>query len=119
MESNSQSVRRGEIWSVALDPTVGNEQAKTRPCLVVQRDAANATSPVTIICPIADARGKKPNLLNVLVPKGEAGLKKDSLVLCHQIRTVDRRRLRGNASESVSARTLALVEEGLRAILDL
>ena len=35
-------VHRGEIWIVALDPVIGSEQAKTRPCVVVQREAAIA-----------------------------------------------------------------------------
>jgi mRNA interferase MazF len=119
MALTSPAVHRGEIWDVALDPIVGSEQGKTRPCLIVQRDAANAASPVTIVCPLTDASGKAPNLLNVLVAQGEGGVPKASLVLCNQIRTIDCRRLRGQARGSVESRTMALVDEGLRAILDL
>lgn len=120
MALNSRAVvRRGEIWGVALHPAIGSEQRKTRPCLIVQRDAANAASPVTIVCPLTDARGREPNLLNVLVAQGEGGLTKASIVLCNQMRTIDCRRLRGTARGSVAERTMALVEQGLRAILDL
>ncbi|MFY9778980.1 MAG: type II toxin-antitoxin system PemK/MazF family toxin [Candidatus Baltobacteraceae bacterium] len=110
--------RRGEVWRVALDPTVGSEIRKARPCLVVQRDAANLTSPTTIVCPISDAAGRKTGLTNVPIPSREGGLTKNSVVLCNQIRTVDNRRLQKRLG-SISAKSLASVEAGLRAILDL
>jgi mRNA interferase MazF len=110
--------RRGEIWRVVLDPTVGSEVRKVRPCLVVQRDAANRSSPTTIVCPISDAHGRKTGLTNVPIPSAEGGLTKDSVVLCNQIRTVDSLRLRKRLG-SVSAESMKSVEAGLRAILDL
>lgn len=111
-------IRRGQIWSVALDPTMGSEQAKTRPCVVVQRDAANAVSPVTIVCPLTDAKGSSGSIIRVLVRKGEGGLTKDSLVQCDQVRTVSHRRLK-RLSGQLEAGTMAIVSRGLVAILDL
>ena len=51
----SIKVRRGEFWWVKLDPAVGSEAKKTRPCLVVQRDSANLMSPTAIVCPATAA----------------------------------------------------------------
>lgn len=112
-------VQRGDIWQVALDPVVGSEQAKTRPCLIIQRDSANGTSPTTIVVPVVDGAKSAANILNVRVVPPEGGLRKASLVACNQIRTVDRRRFRGQKLGALTPATLRLVDEGLRAILDL
>lgn len=111
--------RRGQVWRVAFDPVRGSEQAKTRPAVVVQRDSANETSPTTIVCPLVDARAESGNLLNVLVQKGEGGTIKPSLVVCNQVRVVDRVRLTGNPLGTLNEPTMLLVADGLRAILDL
>lgn len=111
-------IARGDVFRVNLDPTVGSETRKTRPCVVVQRDAANRTSPTTIVCPMTDARGSRGTLLDVFVAANEGGLTKDSIVLCNQIRTVDARRLVERLGE-LTAPTMASVSQGLRRILEL
>lgn len=111
-------MKRGQVWHVALDPTVGSEQARTRPCVVVQRDAANATSPVTIVCPLTDAQGSTGSIVAVKVARGEGGLKKDSLVLCNQVRTVSHLRLH-RFSGLLESDTMQKISRGLREILDL
>lgn len=110
--------RRGDVVWVDLDPAKGSEISKRRPCVVVQRDAANETSPTTIVAPISDARGAKGNLLNVLVAAGTAGTSKDSLVVCNQIRTVDSTRISGKIG-SLPAPIMAAIDRGLRLILDI
>jgi len=116
--SRVPEIKRGQVWHVALDPAIGSEQAKTRPCVIVQRDAANATSPVTIVCPLTDAQGSTGSVIAVKVAKGEAGLKKDSLVLCNQVRTVSHRRLQ-RFDGVLKAETMQAITRGLRVILDL
>ncbi|MDE2571031.1 MAG: type II toxin-antitoxin system PemK/MazF family toxin, partial [bacterium] len=103
---------------VDLDPTGGAEINKRRPCVVVQRDAANETSPTTIIAPLGDARGTTGNVLNVFIAAGMAGTRKDSVVICNQIRTVDGARI-GDKIGSLPTSIMAAVEKGLRLILDL
>ena len=44
MPSGDLRYRRGEIWWVNLDPTVGSETAKKRPCVILQNDVGNARS---------------------------------------------------------------------------
>jgi mRNA interferase MazF len=111
-------VRRGDVWWVSLDATIGSETGKKRPCVIVQRDAANASSPTTIVCPMTDIRNRKANILNVFVTKGEGGLRKDSLVVCNQVRAIDRQRLAGRMGR-INDETILAVDRGLRAILDL
>lgn len=85
---------RGAVIEVDLNPVVGHEQAKIRPCVVVQNDISNARSHTTIVAPITGAEHvRKLSPTQVAVPAGEAGLIKNSVVMCEQIRTVDERRI--------------------------
>jgi len=80
-------VKRGEVWLVALDPTVGSEIQKTRPCVIVSPDELNASLRTVIVVPMTT--GSRPAAFRVAVQfKG-----KDGLALPDQVRTVDRGRL--------------------------
>ncbi len=87
-------VLRGDVIEVNLDPTVGTEIKKTRPCVVIQNNVGNRVTQRTIVVPATDAEHlRKPFPIHVLVPAGEGGFRKDSVVLCDQIRAVDKSRL--------------------------
>ena len=112
------SVVRGEVVRVRLDPTEGSEIRKTRPCVVVQRDAANRGGRTTIVCPLSAAAGKRPGTLVVPVPAGIGGTTKESVVMCAQVRMVDQVRV----LESIGMLPPDILEQvnaGLRAVLDL
>ncbi len=111
-------VQRGDVFIVALDPIIGSEIAKSRPCVIVQRDIANSTSTVTIVCPLTDARRRAAGILNIFVPASEGGLSKNSVVMCNQVRAVDRKRLREHLGH-LSPNSMEAIDRGLRAILDL
>ena len=86
-------IKRGDIFLVDLNPVVGREQSGIRPALVTQIDKANEKSPHTIIIPFT-TRIKEPLLpCHVKIVAGIGGLTKDSVLLCEQIRVVDRKRL--------------------------
>ena len=110
---------RGAVLQISLDPTVGHEMKKSRPCLVVQNDIGNRYSPTTIVVPVEGAE-HVPKLypVNVLIRKGEGGLEKDSVALCNQIRCVDEARF-GKTYGIVSAETMRRVSEALKISLDL
>jgi mRNA interferase MazF len=116
--SNRPVVARGEIWLISLDPAIGSEQAKTRPCIVVQRDAANRTGRTTIVVPLTDAAGHTESTIKPGFGAGIGGLKKRSLALCHQVRAVDRLRLRKKLG-TLDGRSMEMIDSGLLAILDL
>ena len=86
-------VRQYEIVIVNLDPTIGSEIKKTRPCVVISPDAANQAGPLVIVAPISKAEGKKVFFHEVPIPKGTAGLSFDSKIKVFQLRCVDKRRL--------------------------
>jgi mRNA interferase MazF len=104
--------RRGEVYLVTFDPTVGAEIKKTRPAVVIQNDIGNRAGSTTIVAAVSSQ--VKPPLypFEVLVSPGEGGLPKESVVLLNQIRTVDRRRLIRHLG-TLSARTMAGVDHAL------
>jgi mRNA interferase MazF len=86
--------RRGEIYVVNFDPTVGAEIKKTRPALVIQNDIANRWSPITIVAAITSKfDDERTYPTQVAVQAGEGGLRVDSVILLNQIRSVDTSRL--------------------------
>lgn len=87
------TVKRGEVYWVNLDPTVGSEIKKTRPALVVSPDDMNAALPRVIVAPITSkgqALGCRPETeLNG----------KPARILLDQLRCVDKARLAGKLGE--------------------
>ena len=63
------SPHRGDIYWISLDPTIGAEIKKTRPCVIISPDAANRSGPLVIVAPITKA-GRKNTHSNgaLLVP---------------------------------------------------
>lgn len=89
------AVVRGDVIEVNLDPTVGTEIRKTRRCVVVQNDIGNKYSQRTIIVPAtsADKPLDKPFPVWIPVSKSDSGFTKDAVVLCDQVRAVDKSRI--------------------------
>ena len=85
--------RRGEIFWVDLDPTVGSEIAKTRPCLIVSNDIGNQFSARVIVAPLTSRGIDRVYPFEVLVPVGEGGVTETSKIALDQVRSVDKRRL--------------------------
>ena len=86
-------VRRGEVYWVNLDPTIGTEIRKTRPALVVSPDDINATLPWVIVAPIT-TKGQTLGCRPELIFQG-----KPARILLDQIRCIDKRRLVGQMGE--------------------
>lgn len=84
--------KRGEVYYVNFDPTIGVEIKKTRPALIIQNDVGNIHSQATIVAAITSA-SREIFPYEVFLKAGEGGLQKDSIVLLNQIRTIDKKRL--------------------------
>jgi mRNA interferase MazF len=87
------SPKRGEIYLVNFDPTLGSEIRKTRPALILQNNVSNEHSPITIVAAITSKFDDKLYPTEVLIEANEAGLTADSVILLNQIRSIDRQRL--------------------------
>ena len=85
--------RRGELYLVNFDPTIGSEIKKTRPALILQNDIANRYSPVTIVAALSSNISEPLYPTEVLVEPDKGGVEKSSVVLLNQIRTIDKLRL--------------------------
>jgi mRNA interferase MazF len=78
---------RGDVWLINLDPTVGSEIQKTRPCVVVSPPEINEYLSVMLVAPLTS--GGRPAPFRVATTfEGKAGL-----LLLEQVRVVDSRRL--------------------------
>lgn len=88
-----RKIKRGDIYYADLAPIVGSEQDGIRPVLTIQNNAGNLHSPTVIVAAITS---KKKVMLPTHIPLKDAGeLKKDSIALLEQIRTIDKQRLKG------------------------
>ena len=109
---------RGDIFFVNLDPTVGHEQAKKRPCLVVSHNIFNqGPSGLVVVLPITSKYKKLSWLVEVALTNGK--LQKTSYVLCNQIRTVSLFRFSGSRLGEASEKTIEKIEGRLRVLLEL
>jgi mRNA interferase MazF len=110
---------RGTVLEINLDPVVGSEADKSRPCVVVQNDIGNRYSPITIVVAITGAENvarKYP--VDVSVAKGEGGLTKDSIIQCNQIRSVDEKQFVRTLGR-LSSQTMDQVDKALKISLAL
>ena len=82
------------VFLANLDPVIGSEQGRTRPVLVISEEEINQILPVVNVLPITSRKpGRRIYPNEVLIPAEIGGLEKESIVLCYQIRTLDKRRL--------------------------
>ena len=86
-------MKRGDIYRADLDPVVGSEQGGVRPVVIIQNDTGNLYSPTVIVAAVTSRR-KKPSLpVHVRITAEESGLRRDSVVLLEQVRTLEKTRL--------------------------
>src|SRR6202162_4997789 len=100
---------RGEIWLVNLDPTVGSEIRKTRPCVVVSPAEMHDHLRTVIVAPMTTKSRPAP----FRIPVTHGG--KRGLILLDQLRAVDKVRLVKKLG-AVSAKTLAATLDTLREV---
>ena len=93
------TIRRGEIWIANFDPTQGSEQAGVRPTIIFQNDTISRYTTTVISSPLTNnlRRASLPSC--VFIPGSEGGLAQDSVALCHQMRVLDKTRLRSKIGE--------------------
>jgi mRNA interferase MazF len=105
--------KRGEVWWVRLDPSLGSEIRKTRPCLVLSTDVVNRHRRTVVVIPLFTSPEASPPLLVPIVCAGRS-----VVAVVDQIRTIAKERLQ-QRMDAVSPGHLKAVEEALRQILEL
>ena len=96
--------RRGEIWIVSLDPTIGSELQKTRPVLIVSPDSMNRSLGTVTIMPLTSGSRAAP----FRVPLRFAG--RNGLLLADQLRTADHQRMHQRVGVAEPASLKAALE---------
>lgn len=107
-------MRRGEVWWANLDPTIGSEVKKTRPCVIVSNDSANRAQSRVQVVPLTSAQP-------AMIYPWEARITlngRDSKAMADQIRTLSKARLTGLVG-TTSRQELAALENALRFQLEL
>lgn len=100
-------MKRGDIWLVNLDPTIGSEVKKSRPCVIVSPAELNNHLRTVIVAPMTSKGFAAP----FRVPVTHAGVK--GLIVLDQLRTVDKVRLSKKLG-AVSAKTLSATLQTLQ-----
>lgn len=112
-------MKRGEIWLINLDPTIGAEIKKTRPAVIVNSDALGKL-PLSIIVPITDWKDHysvAPWMIKI-TPTPQNGLSKISSGDCFQVRSVSQMRFvrKLGVLRTTDMKELA---DGLRVVLEM
>ena len=109
--AGASAVNRGEIWLAVLDPTVGSEIRKTRPCVIVSPPEMHDFLRTVTVAPMTTGSHQAPYRMPVRF-RG-----KDGLILLDQMRTLDKQRLVRRLG-AVSGNTLRLTLAALREMFE-
>ncbi|NGX60353.1 MAG: Endoribonuclease EndoA [Chlamydiae bacterium] len=102
--------KKGDIYWVNLDPTIGGETKKTRPALVVSNDIGNENSKTIIVAPITSkVKNVYPFEVKVFVNE------KPGKIMLNQCRAVDKSRLTSKIN-SVDQRTVKSAEDAIKIV---
>ncbi len=113
----SASIRRGSILWINLNPTLGREQAGTRPAVVIASDGYLANVPeLVIVVPVTTTDRGWPH--HVPVAGVDVGLDRPSFAMTEHPRTVSRSRITGHAG-TAGAPTMTQIDQWLRDFTDL
>ena len=119
--AEAYALRRGDVFWADLSPRSGSEQWGRGPVIVVSHDGFNLAPSwkSVLVVPVSTSRAQEERGPTAIpLPLGAGGLKRSSIVLCHQVATLDRAKLARRLG-TLPAHLLKIVEGGLRAALDL
>jgi mRNA-degrading endonuclease toxin of MazEF toxin-antitoxin module len=114
-------MRRGDVCWATLEPRSGSEQRGRRPVVVMSHDSFNQvpTWRSVIVVPVTTSSRRAASSPTVVsLPSTETGLPADSYAICHQITTIDRRKL-GAPTTTLGSAILRAVESGILEACDI
>ena len=88
------TIKKGDIYYADLTPVVGSEQGGIRPVLIIQNDIGNYYSPTVIAAAITSRFHKHSIPTHIQLEQEVRGLRRNSVILLEQVRTIDRMRLK-------------------------
>ncbi len=106
-------MNRGDIYWVDLNPTIGAEIMKLRPCVLVGATPINQARRTVVVVPLSTvAKSKPPLTVNVTC------LNQQAIAICDQIRAIDKTRLKNHAG-CLSIDDMSILDESLKQVLSL
>jgi mRNA interferase MazF len=105
--------KRGDIYWVKLDPTVGAEIKKTRPAVIVSNDIGNQYANLVIVAPIASTSKKNFSFTVPIVLE-----KVEGTILLNQIKAIDKSSI-GKQIGMCEMKTIDQIDKALKVVLDL
>jgi mRNA interferase MazF len=112
-----ESIKKGDVFWVNFDPTLGAEAKKIRPAVVVSNDINNEHSPIISIAPVTSSMTRVYSF-EVEIPAGTAKLTSRSKIMVNQTRAIDKVRL-GQRLGHLPDALMAEVKEALKLHYDL
>lgn len=116
--TNANNLRRGSVYLVNLDPVIGHEQGKTRPCLIISDDRFNnSKADLIVVLPMTTKVQQNP--WSIKIESKATGLNIDSYVLCAQIITISKKRLCSDELGYLDNKYFSLINERLGYLISL
>ena len=112
------TIKRWQIVYCDMSPVVGSEQGGLRPVVVISNDIGNRHAPVFIGACVTSRVGKKRLPTQVIIDTS-CGLSVESMVECEQIKTLDKRRIKGVIGEITDEAQKKAIEKAVRISLGL
>jgi len=116
-----KKLNRGMIIDINLDPTLGSETGKIRPCIIVTNDVYNERVPVIQVVPVTAWSGKKARITtNIeIYPSKNTGLSKKSIADCLQTRPIDHRQRLVKIRGKMSSAKMDEIDQSLKIVFAL
>ncbi|MEQ1603805.1 MAG: type II toxin-antitoxin system PemK/MazF family toxin [Pyrinomonadaceae bacterium] len=114
-------MKRGDVFVAELVPRSGSEQSGRRPVIIVSQDGFNLTPNwrSIIVVPLSTSLNQaRRGPTAIPIDAGDGGLSQQSVALCHQVTTLDRRKI-SNFLGELSLRKMTEIENGLKAAMDI
>jgi mRNA interferase MazF len=111
-------MKRSEIWWINLNPTVGQEIQKTRPCVIVNNDAVGIL-PLRVVVPLTDwkERYNSADWMIKIEVDNQNLLTKTSAADCFQVRSVSTNRFLHTEGGRITDKDMKLIEKALAIVL--
>ena len=111
-------MKQGEIWQINLNPTIGSEIQKVRPCIILNSDMVGKLA-LKVIAPLTDYKENYKNIpwMVIIEPNSKNGLKKASAIDLFQVRSLSQKRLIKKIGE-VGEETLYACKEALDIVFE-
>jgi mRNA interferase MazF len=107
------TIERGEIWWINLDPTIGREIRKRRPCVVLTANEINRLRATPVVVPLSSSPDAAPPIILSVPSAGE-----NSVAVLDQMRAVDKKRF-VNRAGVLADRDLRNLETAAKQVLQL